>query len=322
MLGALVASLGASSPRALSHYSASTSSGALKSSLARITEPCVLSNAIGTGWRFSSAGAGPSAPSALDDAGASNSAQPASAGSAASAQDATVAAPHGSAANRPAALSGDAQLSELLGEGGQPGLASTSSNSTGGGGRSSPPSGLPRLSLPQRVLRDLRPPAQPYTLAPKLAQRPNSTPALYTPWTPTRALQRRAHVSRRMGFLVHVLEREQMERVRAARPLPEFRAGDVLEVRMMVPEAERKVVVYRGVCIAVYKKGIRSSFKIYNVFPESGGVVQHIPLYMPDLVGLKVVGRIPASQERLYYLLERESGTSDYTFQTNVSTVK
>lgn len=288
MLGALLASLGASGPRALSHYSASTSSLALQSSIESIKETGAAYKALGTGWRFWSAGAGASAR------GDVNASSPAQAKSDESAAYASTAAPHEPAASP---LNGDAQLSELLGDGGHPVASASGSSARSGGGRS-PPSGLPRLSLPQRVLRDLRPPVQPYTLAPKLAQRPTTTPAQYTPWTPTRALQRRAHVSRRMGFLMHVLEREQMERVRAARPLPEFRAGDVLEVRMMVPEAERKVVVYRGVCIAVYKKGIRSSFKIYNVFPDSGGVVQHIPLYMPDLVGVKVVGRIPASQVR------------------------
>ncbi|KXZ56262.1 hypothetical protein GPECTOR_1g229 [Gonium pectorale] len=174
-----------------------------------------------------------------------------------------------------------------------------------------------QLALPHHVLRDLRPPVQPYQIAPKLAQRPVATPALYTPWTPTRALQRRKHISKRMAFLVQTLEQEQVQRVDAARPLPDFKAGDILEVRMMVPEAERKVAIYRGVCIARYDKGIRTSFKIYNVFPDCGGVVQHIPLYMPDLLGLRVVGRIPAKQERLYYLLERQG--SEYTFQTNVT---
>ncbi|PNH03872.1 50S ribosomal protein L19, chloroplastic [Tetrabaena socialis] len=176
------------------------------------------------------------------------------------------------------------------------------------------------LQLPSHILRDLRPPAQSYQLLPKLAQRPTATPALYTPWTPTRALPRRSHVTRRMGFLVNLLERETMLRTRAARPLPRFGAGDVVEVRLLVPEAERKEVIYRGLCIARYEKGLRSTFKLYNVFPESGGVVQHLPLYMPDLLGIKVVGRVPAKQERLFHLLEKQS--SAHTFQTAVTQVK
>lgn len=177
-----------------------------------------------------------------------------------------------------------------------------------------------RLSPPKSVLHDLRPPLEPYTLVPKLAQPPTSTPALYTPWTPTRALQRRSHISKRMSFLVSVLEREQVQRVSRARPLPDFKAGDVLEVKVMVPEVDRRVVLYRGVCIARYDKGIRSTFKLYNVYPDAGGIVQHFPLYMPDLLGIRVVGRVPAKQERLFHLLDDE--TSKHTYQSVVQVVK
>jgi hypothetical protein len=76
----------------------------------------------------------------------------------------------------------------------------------------------------------------------------------------------------------------QVQAICASRPLPEFKAGDVLEVRMVVPEAGRKEYLYKGVCIARYNKGIRSAFKIYNHLPESGGFVQHLPLYMPGLL--------------------------------------
>jgi large subunit ribosomal protein L19 len=46
----------------------------------------------------------------------------------------------------------------------------------------------------------------------------------------------------------------------------------------LVPENQRKEYVFKGLCIARYNKGIRTSFKIYNVFPEVGGFVQHFPL--------------------------------------------
>jgi hypothetical protein len=46
----------------------------------------------------------------------------------------------------------------------------------------------------------------------------------------------------------------------------------------VVPESDRKVYTYRGVCIGRANKSIRTWFKIYNVFPDVGGVVQHFPL--------------------------------------------
>lgn len=95
-----------------------------------------------------------------------------------------------------------------------------------------------------------------------------------------------------MHSRTHARTRAQVRAAEASRPLAPFKVGDVLDVRMVVPEAGRKEYVYRGVCIARYNKGIRSAFKIYNVLPDSGGFVQHIPLYMPDLLGVEVVGKV------------------------------
>lgn len=43
---------------------------------------------------------------------------------------------------------------------------------------------------------------------------------------------------------------------------------------MLVPENQRRQYIYRGVCIARYNKGICSSFKLYNVYPDGGPVIQ------------------------------------------------
>ena len=102
-----------------------------------------------------------------------------------------------------------------------------------------------------------------------------------------------------MRALIQHLEREHVERAAALKqhPLPgsgggdnggavaprnratgSLRAGQVLEVRCVVPEAGRKVYTYRGVCLGVASKGPRSWLKMYNVFPDAGGVVQHLPM--------------------------------------------
>jgi len=105
-----------------------------------------------------------------------------------------------------------------------------------------------------------------------------------------------------MGFLMQTLESEQEMLAKAGRDIAQFTSGDILEVRMLVPEAGRTEYMFKGLCIARYNKGIRSAFKLYNVFPESGGVVQHIPLYMPDLVSVKVVGKVHKRRSKLYYI--------------------
>eukprot|EP00195_Chlamydomonas_chlamydogama_P007663 CAMPEP_0202912112 /NCGR_PEP_ID=MMETSP1392-20130828/56867_1 /ASSEMBLY_ACC=CAM_ASM_000868 /TAXON_ID=225041 /ORGANISM="Chlamydomonas chlamydogama, Strain SAG 11-48b" /LENGTH=209 /DNA_ID=CAMNT_0049602907 /DNA_START=212 /DNA_END=841 /DNA_ORIENTATION=- len=150
--------------------------------------------------------------------------------------------------------------------------------------------------------------------SPSVALQPSNqvVTAKYRPWDPTRILPRKLHYSRRMGFLMQALEEEQTQRAQTLRKFPDFRAGDILEITMMVPENERKKYVYKGVCIARYNKGIRSAFKIYNVFPESGGMVQHVPLFMPDLLSIKVVGHVKASGNKLFKFLEDQTTTHVY----------
>lgn len=46
----------------------------------------------------------------------------------------------------------------------------------------------------------------------------------------------------------------------------------------VVPEAERRAYTYRGVCVGRANKGPRSWVKLYNVFPDAGGFVQHFPM--------------------------------------------
>ena len=45
-----------------------------------------------------------------------------------------------------------------------------------------------------------------------------------------------------------------------------------------MPEADRQAYAYRGVCLGRANKGPRSWLKLYNVFPDVGGFVQHLPM--------------------------------------------
>ncbi|GBF98170.1 50S ribosomal protein L19 [Raphidocelis subcapitata] len=138
------------------------------------------------------------------------------------------------------------------------------------------------------------------------------------PWTPSRLLDKRKAYPKRMRHLITTLENEYVAKVNQQRQLPSFRSGDILEVQVAVPEVEGRVYTYRGVCLGRANKGPRSWLKMYNVFPDVGGFVQHLPIYMPDLVALKVVGRTPrAHRSKLYHLKDNESGA--HTYQEQVS---
>jgi large subunit ribosomal protein L19 len=109
--------------------------------------------------------------------------------------------------------------------------------------------------------------------------------------------------------LLQKIEAEQIEKLKAARAVPEFRAGDTLRVGVKVKEGERtRVQQFEGVCIARSNKGIGSSFTVRKIsFGE--GVERVFPLYAPTIAEIRVVRRGAVRRAKLYYLRGR-SGKS------------
>ena len=63
--------------------------------------------------------------------------------------------------------------------------------------------------------------------------------------------------------LIETLEREAIDALTEARPVPEFRPGDTLRVGVKVVEGDRsRVQNFEGVCIARSNKGVGSSFTV------------------------------------------------------------
>lgn len=109
--------------------------------------------------------------------------------------------------------------------------------------------------------------------------------------------------------LLQTIEAEQVAKLKAARPVPEFRAGDTLRVGVKVKEGDRtRIQNFEGVCIARSNKGMGSSFTVRKVsFGE--GVERVFPLYSPVIDSIEVVRRGVVRRAKLYYLRGR-SGKS------------
>ena len=109
--------------------------------------------------------------------------------------------------------------------------------------------------------------------------------------------------------LIQTIEAEQIAKLKEARAVPEFRAGDTLRVGVKVKEGERvRVQQFEGVCIARSNKGIGSSFTVRKIsFGE--GVERVFPLYSPSIESIVVVRRGAVRRAKLYYLRGR-SGKS------------
>ena len=116
-----------------------------------------------------------------------------------------------------------------------------------------------------------------FQLAPPNA--PSNAPR-FPPWTPTKDLVKRKTLPKRMGHLLQVLENEKEQEMQAILQRPDFGPGDLLELKLSVPENKRRTTVFKGICIARRNRGWRTSFKLRNFIGNSGGIERTFPLYV------------------------------------------
>ena len=109
--------------------------------------------------------------------------------------------------------------------------------------------------------------------------------------------------------IIQTLEAEHIQKLTAARAVPEFRAGDTLKVMVRVVEGERtRIQAYEGVCIARSNKSISSNFTVRKI-SYGEGVERVFPLYAPTIAEIVVMRRGDVRRAKLYYLRGR-SGKS------------
>jgi len=84
--------------------------------------------------------------------------------------------------------------------------------------------------------------------------------------------------------------------------IPEFRAGDTLNVHVKVVEGNRsRVQVFKGVVIRRTGGGIREAFTVRKV-SFGVGVERTFPLHTPIIEKIEVVTRGDVKRAKLYYL--------------------
>jgi len=102
--------------------------------------------------------------------------------------------------------------------------------------------------------------------------------------------------------LLQQLEQEQVEKLAAIRPVPEFQPGDTLRVGVKVVEGEReRIQVFEGVCIGRKNAGVNSNFTLRKI-SYGEGVERIFPLYSPRITSIDVVRRGVVRRAKLYYL--------------------
>jgi large subunit ribosomal protein L19 len=102
--------------------------------------------------------------------------------------------------------------------------------------------------------------------------------------------------------LLQQLEQEQVDKLAASRPIPEFQPGDTLRVGVKVVEGEReRIQIFEGVCIGRKNAGVNSNFTLRKI-SYGEGVERIFPLYSPRITSIDVVRRGVVRRAKLYYL--------------------
>jgi len=108
-----------------------------------------------------------------------------------------------------------------------------------------------------------------------------------------------------MTTIIQKLEREQIEKAKAAGKIPDFAPGDTIRVDVKVIEGTReRVQAFEGVCIARRNAGFNSSFTVRKI-SYGEGVERVFPLYSPRIAGIEVLRRGDVRRAKLYYLRTR-----------------
>ena len=102
--------------------------------------------------------------------------------------------------------------------------------------------------------------------------------------------------------IIKEIENEQLEKLTAERPVPDFGPGDTLRVNVKVVEGtSERIQVFEGVCIGRKNAGLNSSFTVRKI-SYGEGVERVFQLYSPAISGIEVVRRGAVRRAKLYHL--------------------
>ncbi|MDA5192728.1 50S ribosomal protein L19 [Govanella unica] len=101
---------------------------------------------------------------------------------------------------------------------------------------------------------------------------------------------------------IQKLEAQEVARLVATKPVPDFAPGDTLKVWVKVVEGTReRLQAFEGVCIARGGASINAAFTVRKIsFGE--GVERVFPLYAPTVDKIEVLRRGRVRRAKLYYL--------------------
>lgn len=83
---------------------------------------------------------------------------------------------------------------------------------------------------------------------------------------------------------------------------PDFKAGDTIRVNFKIVEgANERIQAFEGLCIAIFNRGLDSSFVVRKI-SHGEGVERIFPTYSPRIDSIDLVKRGVVRRAKLYYM--------------------
>lgn len=105
----------------------------------------------------------------------------------------------------------------------------------------------------------------------------------------------------KLGDIMGILNQRAIEASDKERPTPDLRTGDIVEIKLEVPENRRRLSVYKGIVISKQNAGIHTTIRIRRII-AGVGVEIVFPVYSPNIKEITVVSHRKVRRARLYYL--------------------
>ncbi|KAH8521355.1 hypothetical protein Peur_040060 [Populus x canadensis] len=108
----------------------------------------------------------------------------------------------------------------------------------------------------------------------------------------------------KLGDIIGILNKRAVEASEMERPIPDIRTGDVVEIKLEVPENRRRLSIYKGIVISKQNAGIHTTIRIRRIIAGIGVEIV-FPLYSPNIKEIKVIKHRKVRRARLYYLRDK-----------------
>ncbi|XP_019445029.1 PREDICTED: 50S ribosomal protein L19-1, chloroplastic-like [Lupinus angustifolius] len=105
----------------------------------------------------------------------------------------------------------------------------------------------------------------------------------------------------KLGDIMGILHKRAIEASEKERATPDIRTGDIVEIKLEVPENKRRLSIYKGIVISRQNSGIHTTIRIRRII-AGVGVEIVFPVYSPNIKEIKVVNHRKVRRARLYYL--------------------